>query len=169
MEQYDEPLKSRRKFVRNLRRSLEIASSALRAASEGCLRQYDRVPQEIDQAVIGVREMLVKLKTLSNVRRLGVGNPIWVLAHLEAHIEQAVGRTPPAKILSGLVKAGRAASGRPSTSWDSAEVIKKNLRNFKMRKENKDLMAVLPLSLPPTLLSLRRNQRAKLPETNPLR
>lgn len=169
VEGYDEPVRSRRKFVRNVKRSLKIASAALGGASEAFLRRYDRVPDEIDRAVTSVRELLTKLQPLLNERRLGVGNPVWVLAHLEAYIQKAAGKIPPSKILSCLVRAGRAASGQASTSWDSAEVIRKNLRNFKRRKDNENFLAVLQPNLPATLFSSAGNRTAKSRETKSLR
>jgi len=168
VESYDAPAQSRRKFSRDLKRNLETAISALEKARDLCLQRFGPADPRMDQAVALVRQELTLLQPLLNERRLGVGNPVWILAYLEAYIERATGRTPSPRILSRLVQAGRAASRRPLTSWDFAEVIGKNLRNFKRRKDNATFLRGLTVFISRMPLHPASTRSANSTETKPV-
>jgi hypothetical protein len=138
-----EEANSRRRFASSLQSDLGSALGALESAYETSKRRGGNVPSEIQNAIANVQGLLKKLAPLTNLRRLGVNSPVWVLIHLEAYIEKNVGRKPTIGILSALVRAGRLAASQAVTSWDSAEVLGKNLRNFKKRQENQHFLEAL--------------------------
>lgn len=163
---FDKPQRRRREFVRELTRNLRRSLTAAVKAKKICISQLGESAKktELDQVIDLLTQELQKVAALRNERRLGVNDPIWILAVIEAYIARATGTTPPPRLLCRLIRAGRTASGQRPHVWDTPEIIAKNLRNFKKRPENAgllQLMATLVSRIPVRPAVSNRKQETK--------